>query len=122
MERVHADFFVAVSKAGGIAGLNDNTLAELVSVLRLTCEMDPTNYFGHDLIAELNRRVLKEVFERRDIDVWTNEPPLTVPLMVMVLCNNKNMDLAGNHTFDFFKLLSIPTFDLESDPVSTILY
>lgn len=75
----------------------------------MSCVQNPEDYFGFDLIEELNRRV-DTIFNAND---WSNskeDPPLHFPAMMLDLCNNHNYDLIKDHGVSVLELMSLRNY------------
>ena len=74
---------------------------------RLSCDKNPTDYFGYDLIEEVNRR-LEVHIKKQNMNQYT-DPPLSFPVMALLACNNKDVSI-----FDKYKLKLIFQMSIKS--------
>jgi len=107
LDRVHLDFFIEMKRADfDLKKIEDTVLANTVAVLRFTCGKDPLDYFGYDLIAEMNRRLVEELEKVEPDDTITFEPKLSFPIMAMMVCNEGDPSVFKHNKKDSIVLLS----------------
>lgn len=120
LDRVHLDFFIEMKRADfDLKQIEDTVLANTVAVLRFTCSKDPLEYFGYDLIEEMNRRLI-EVAETVEADnTIDKEPKLSFPIMAMMVCNEGDSSVFKHNKQDFIVLLASSKVDLgQEEPIA----
>ena len=81
-----------------------------------TCDKDPRNYFGHDLIAEINDRLFRSVL---DLDVKNPiDLPLSFPVMALLACNHNDIGVFLENRWKFLAALTVKHYN---EGVSLIL-
>jgi len=107
LDRVHLDFFIEMKRVDfDLEKIEDTVLANTVAVLRFTCSKDPLDYFGYDLIGEMNRRLVEVAEEVLPDNTVDKEPKLSFPIMAMMVCNEGDSSMFKNNKQDFIVLLS----------------
>lgn len=70
----------------------------------MSCVKNPSDYFGLDLISEIEDRVTTTYSM---IGTGSEEPPLSFPVFMMILCHNKNYNLINEKGIQVLDLMGI---------------
>ena len=74
-----------------------------------TCDKDPRNYFGHDLISEINDRLSRSVVNlnvKNPIDI-----PLSFPVMALLACNHNDIGAFLEKRWKFLAALTVKHYN-----------
>ena len=74
-----------------------------------TCDKDPRNYFGHDLISEINNRLFKSVLNlnvKNPVDI-----PLSFPVMALLACNHNDIGVFLENRWKFLAALTVKHYN-----------